>query len=61
MWRLLSKARKGAAGAGRTPIFFRILSRDDLKNAVKRRESNARKTLLGVKVSEHDAAPWIDL
>lgn len=61
VWRLLSKARKDAAGAGRTPIFFRILSRDDLKNAVKRHESNDRKTLLGVKVSEHDAAPWIDL
>ena len=61
VWRLLSKARKDAAAAGRTPIFFRILSRDDLKNAVKRHESNDQKTFLGVKVSEHDAAPWIDL
>ena len=61
VWRLLSKARKEAAGVGRTPLFFRILSRDDLKNAVKRHESNDRKTFLGVKVSEHDAAPWIDL
>lgn len=61
VWRLLSKARKDAAAAGRTPIFFRSLSRDDLKNAVKRHESNDRKTLLGMKVSEHDTAPWIDL
>jgi hypothetical protein len=61
VWRLLSRAREDTAGAGRTPIFFRILSRDDLKNSVKRHESNNRKTLLGLKVSEHDAAPWIDL
>ncbi|MCZ4314767.1 NACHT domain-containing protein [Comamonadaceae bacterium G21597-S1] len=61
VWRLLSKACKDAEGACRTPIFFRMFSRDDLKNAVKRHESKDRKTLLGVKVSEHDAAPWIDL
>ncbi len=61
IWGLLSKARKDAAGAGRDPIFLQILARDDLKNAVKRRESEDRKTLLGVKVSEHDAAPWVDL
>lgn len=61
VWRLLLNARKDTALAGRTPIFLQILSRDDLKNAVKRHESNDRKTLLGVRLSDHDAAPWIDL
>lgn len=61
VWRLLSKARKDAALAGRTPIFFQLFSSDDLKNAVKRHESNDQKTLLGVRVSKHDVAPWIDL
>lgn len=62
VWRLLSKARDDATADGRAPIFFQILSRDDLKNAVKRNESNdQKKALLGVKVRDHDAAPWIDL
>jgi hypothetical protein len=61
VWRLLAKAREDAAATGLTPIFFQIFSRDDLKNAVKRHESDVQKSLLGVKVGKHDAAPWIDL
>jgi len=61
VWRLLANARRGAATSEVRPLFLEILSHDDIRNAVKRNDSDGRKTLLGLKVCEHDAAPWIDL
>jgi hypothetical protein len=61
VWRLFASARREAAASGLRPAFLEILSHDDIKNAVKRNDSDGRKTLLGLKMCEHDAAPWIDL
>ena len=61
VWRLLASARREAAASGLRPAFLDILSHDDIKNAVKRNDSDGRKTLLGLKICEHDAAPWIEL
>ena len=61
VWRLLASARREAAASGVRPAFLEILSHDDIKNAVKRNDSDGRQTLLGLKICQHDAAPWIDL
>ncbi|WP_156901813.1 hypothetical protein [Azohydromonas australica] len=61
VWRLLSDAGREAATSGVKPVFLQMLSHDDIKNAVKKNTSNSRKTLFGLKICEHDSAPWIDL
>lgn len=61
VWRFLERERSEAAETGVSPLFLRILSLDDLKNAVRRTDSEGRKTYLGFQVCEHDAAPWIEL
>jgi hypothetical protein len=61
VWKLLSTEAQNATQTGTNPVFLSMLSRDDVRNAVRNNVKDEEKTLLAFKVCDHDAAPWIDL
>ena len=59
LWFMVAAARRDA-GYFQSAL-LKVLTRDAIANAIKDNKEDGRKTLLGIPVQEHDAAPWIAL